>query len=70
MIYYYNTYLYIIYYSYNYMYTYIHTHILQSVTSSIKEATGAVLKLHLKNSQTHLSEAISEDQPFKLRFKG
>lgn len=37
------------------------------MTSSIKEVTG---KLHLKNSQIHLEEAVSEDDPFEVRSKG
>ena len=28
------------------------------------------MRLHLENSQIHLVEAVSEDQPFKLRSKG
>ena len=31
---------------------------------------GAGMRLHLENSQIHLVEAVSEDQPFKLRSKG
>lgn len=34
-----------------------------------KQAVGTVMKAQLKNGHVHMGEAVSEDEPFKLRSR-